>query len=161
MLTHLIWWVFYYLTLVWLSVMMWFMNTDKITNKCDMALRFITSMVLVLAVAIMAVVVVVPMVGDVVGLLKYIIYYFSIPTIILGVFLKLNQRYKWLISSAKRYMINNQYVDADILHNNTKLFFLFWPIYVPSVILYTIISEVYHRYLKNWFKIPTGFPPDE
>jgi prepilin-type N-terminal cleavage/methylation domain-containing protein len=93
-------------------------------------------------------------------LLFYVFMYFAIPAIIFGVALKLNQKYKWVVK--KRYasnffqykLKNGDDIDKDIIQLNLWAFIIAWPIYLPVMLAIIGGKEVYHRYLKNWFKIP-------
>ena len=90
----------------------------------------------------------------------YTFVYFSIPAIILGGLLKLNQKYKWLVKkwhSKTLYdykLKNGGTLDGDIVNHNMMAFFIIWPIYLPGIVAFVGGKEVYHRYLKNNFSIP-------
>jgi hypothetical protein len=94
-------------------------------------------------------------------LLFWVLVYFSIPVSISGVFLKLNQKYKWVVK--KRYGSKNLFdyklrnggtLDVDIVKINMIAFTTIWPIYLPGIVAFVGGKEVYHRYLKNGFSIP-------
>jgi hypothetical protein len=93
-------------------------------------------------------------------LLFWVLVYFSIPVSISGVFLKLNQKYKWVVK--KRYgknlfdykLRNGGTLDVDIVKINMIAFTTIWPIYLPGIVAFVGGKEVYHRYLKNGFSIP-------
>lgn len=93
-------------------------------------------------------------------LLFWVLVYFSIPAIILGGLLKLNQKYKWLVKkwySKTLYdykLKNGDTLDGDIVNHNMIAFFIIWPIYLPGIVAFVGGKEVYHRYLKNIFSIP-------
>jgi hypothetical protein len=93
-------------------------------------------------------------------LLFWVLVYFSIPAIIFGVFLKLNQKYKWLVKKwyNKTYydykLKNGGTLDGDIVKINMIAFTIIWPIYLPGIVAFVGGKEVYHRYLKNVFSIP-------
>ena len=92
--------------------------------------------------------------------LFWVLVYFSIPASIFGVFLKLNQKYKWVV---KKYynktlfdykLKNGGALDKDIVKLNMIAFTIIWPIYLPGIVAFVGSKEVYHRYLKNVFSIP-------
>ena len=96
-------------------------------------------------------------------LLFWVLVYFSIPAIILGGLLKLNQKYKWVVKkwynkTLYDYKLKNggtlvcKY--GDIVKLNMIAFTIFWPIYLPGIVVFVGGKEVYHRYLKNIFSIP-------
>jgi hypothetical protein len=98
-------------------------------------------------------------------LLFWVLVYFSIPAIIFGVFLKLNQKYKWVVKTyynktlydykLKNYKLKNGgTLDKDIVKINMIAFTIIWPIYLPGIVAFVGGKEVYHRYLKNVFSIP-------
>ena len=92
-------------------------------------------------------------------LLFYVFMYFAIPATIFGVTLKLNQKHKWVVKGKYngRYIANfidGEYIDNDIIQINLWAFFIIWPLYLTGVLAIIGGKEVYHRYLKNWFKIP-------
>ena len=93
-------------------------------------------------------------------LLFWVLVYFSIPASIFGGFLKLNQKYKWVV---KKYYSKNLFdyklknggaLDKDIVKLNMIAFVIIWPIYLPGIVAFVGGKEVYHRYLKNIFSIP-------
>ena len=92
--------------------------------------------------------------------LFFVLVYFSIPGIIFGVILKLNQKYRWVV---KKYYNKTLYdyklknggaLDKDIVKLNMIAFTIIWPIYLPGIVVFVGGKEVYHRYLKNVFSIP-------
>ena len=92
--------------------------------------------------------------------LFFVLVYFSIPAIILGGLLKLNQKYRWVV---KKYYNKTLYdyklknggaLDKDIVKLNMIAFTIIWPIYLPGIVAFVGGKEVYHRYLKNVFSIP-------
>jgi prepilin-type N-terminal cleavage/methylation domain-containing protein len=93
-------------------------------------------------------------------LLFYVFMYFAIPASIFGVALKLNQKHKWLVkkrfsSNFFKYRLKNgDDIDKEIVQINLWSFIIAWPIYLPGTLAIIGGKEVYHRYLKNWFKIP-------
>ena len=98
-------------------------------------------------------------------LLFWVLVYFSIPAIILGGLLKLNQKYKWVVKTyynktlydykLKNYKLKNGgTLDKDIVKLNMIAFTIIWPIYLPGIVAFVGGKEVYHRYLKNVFSIP-------
>jgi hypothetical protein len=97
--------------------------------------------------------------------LFWVLVYFSIPVSISGVFLKLNQKYKWVVKTyynktlydykLKNYKLKNGgTLDKDIVKLNMIAFTIIWPIYLPGIVAFVGGKEVYHRYLKNVFSIP-------
>ena len=92
--------------------------------------------------------------------LFWVLAYYSIPAIILGGLLKLNQKYKWLVKKwyNKTYydykLKNGGALDKDIVKINMIAFTIIWPIYLPGIVAFVGGKEVYHRYLKNVFSIP-------
>ena len=95
-------------------------------------------------------------------LLFWVLVYFSIPVSISGVFLKLNQKYKWVVKKRYGYgknlfdykLRNGGTLDVDIVKINMIAFTTIWPIYLPGIVAFVGGKEVYHRYLKNVFSIP-------
>jgi hypothetical protein len=93
-------------------------------------------------------------------LLFWVLVYFSIPAIILGGLLKLNQKYKWVVKKWYNKTLydyklkNGGTLDGSIVKINMIAFTIFWPIYLPGIVVFVGGKEVYHRYLKNNFSIP-------
>ncbi len=93
-------------------------------------------------------------------LLFWVLVYFSIPAIILGGLLKLNQKYKWVVKKWYNKTLydyklkNGGALDKDIVKRNMIAFTIIWPIYLPGIVAFVGGKEVYHRYLKNIFSIP-------
>ncbi len=85
--------------------------------------------------------------------LFWVLVYFSIPAIIFGVFLKLNQKYKWVIKGRNnRYIANfvdGEYMDSDMVTIHMNAYFFCWPIYIPCVVVWIGSAELYHRYIKT------------
>lgn len=117
---------------------------------------------LLIVIAILAIIagILISMVSSFPKLIFYTFVYFSIPAIILGGLLKLNQKYKWLVKkwySKTLYdykLKNGGTLDGDIVNHNMMVFFIIWPIYLPGIVVFVGGKEVYHRYLKNNFSIP-------
>ena len=130
-------------------------NYMKINNK---AFTLIELLVLLAIIAIVATLVA----GfvNIFNFLFWVLVYFSVPASIFGVFLKLNQKYKWIVK--KRYnktyydykLKNGGTLDGDIVKINMIAFVIIWPIYLPGIVAFVGGKEVYHRYLKNVFSIP-------
>ena len=98
--------------------------------------------------------------SNIFSFLFWLLAYYSIPAIILGGLLKLNQKYKWVV---KKYYNKNLFdyklknggaLDKDIVKLNMIAFTIIWPIYLPGIVVFVGCKEVYHRYLKNIFSIP-------
>ena len=117
---------------------------------------------LLIVIAILAIIagILISMVSSFPKLIFYTFVYFSIPAIILGGLLKLNQKYKWVV---KKYynktlfdykLKNGGALDKDIVKINMIAFTIIWPIYLPGIVVFVGGKEVYHRYLKNIFSIP-------
>ena len=85
--------------------------------------------------------------------LFWVLVYFSIPAIIFGVFLKLNQKYKWVIKGRNNRYIDNtnrgEYMDSDMVTIHMNAYFFCWPIYIPCVVVWIGSAELYHRYIKT------------
>jgi hypothetical protein len=121
-----------------------------------------TSVELLIVILIVAIIggIVIPFVSSFPKLLFNVFMYFSIPAIIFGVALKLNQKHKWLVK--KRYdgsffryeLKNGDQIDNDIIQLNVWAFIITWPLYLPGVLAIIGVKEVYHRYLKDRFSIP-------
>ena len=127
--------------------------------KTNKAFTLIELCVLLVILAIIAGMVI-PFVSSFPKLIFYTFVYFSIPAIILGGLLKLNQKYKWVVKkwhSKTLYdykLKNGGTLDGDIVNHNMMTFFIIWPIYLPGIVVFVGGKEVYHRYLKNNFSIP-------
>ena len=117
---------------------------------------------LLIVIAILAIIagILISMVSSFSKFFFYTFVYFSIPAIILGGLLKLNQKYKWVV---KKYynknlfdykLKNGRALDKDIVKINMIAFTIIWPIYLPGIVAFVGGKEVYHRYLKNIFSIP-------
>ena len=79
--------------------------------------------------------------------------YFSIPGIIFGVFLKLNQKYRWVVKGRyDRYLANfidGEYMDNVMVNIHLNAYFILWPFYIPCFIVWVGGRELYHRYIKT------------
>ena len=131
-------------------------NYMKTNNKA------FTLIELLIVIAILAIIagMVIPFVSSFPKLIFNIFMYFAIPASIFGGFLKLNQKYKWVV---KKYYSKNLFdyklknggaLDKDIVKLNMIAFVIIWPIYLPGIVAFVGGKEVYHRYLKNNFSIP-------
>jgi len=117
---------------------------------------------LLVVIAILAIIgaMVIPFISNFPKLVFYVFMYFAIPASIFGVALKLNQKHKWLVkkrfsSNFFKYRLKNgDDIDKEIVQINLWSFIIAWPIYLPGTLAIIGGKEVYHRYLKNWFKIP-------
>ena len=127
--------------------------------KTNKAFTLIELCVLLVILAIIAGMVI-PFVSSFPKLIFNIFMYFAIPASIFAGFLKLNQKYKWVV---KKYynknlfdykLKNGRALDKDIVKLNMIAFTIIWPIYLPGIVAFVGGKEVYHRYLKNIFSIP-------
>jgi len=117
---------------------------------------------LLVVIAILAIIggMVIPFISNFPKLVFYVFMYFSIPSSIFGVALKLNQKHKWLVkkrfgSNFFKYRLKNgDDIDKEFVQINLWSFIIAWPIYLPGTLAIIGGKEVYHRHLKNWFKIP-------
>ena len=129
----------------------------KTNNK---AFTLVELCILLAIIAIVIVMVAPPFFSSFSKFFFYTLVYFSIPAIIFGVILKLNQKYKWLVKKwyNKTYydykLKNGGTLDGDIVKINMIAFTIIWPIYLPGIVAFVGGKEVYHRYLKNIFSIP-------
>jgi hypothetical protein len=127
--------------------------------KNNKAFTFVEMFIVVVIVAIIGAIVL-QFVDSFARLLFYVFMYFAIPASIFGVALKLNQKHKWLVkkrfsSNFFKYRLKNgDDIDKEIVQINLWSFIIAWPIYLPGTLAIIGGKEVYHRYLKNWFKIP-------
>ena len=91
--------------------------------------------------------------GKLLKLLMCAVVYFSIPGIIFGVILKLNQKYRWVVKgNYDRYIANfidSNYMDDDMVSINLYAYFFLWPFYIPCFIAWVGGKELYHRYIKT------------
>ena len=131
-------------------------NYMKTNNK---AFTLIELLIVIVILAIIAGMVI-PFVSSFPKLIFNIFMYFAIPASIFAGFLKLNQKYKWVV---KKYynknlfdykLKNGRALDKDIVKLNMIAFTIIWPIYLPGIVAFVGGKEVYHRYLKNIFSIP-------
>lgn len=137
----------------------------KTINK---AFTFVELCILLVIIAI-----VITLVAGFVNIFKFLFcvaVYFSIPGIIFGVFLKLNQKYKWIVKGKyDRYIANfidGEYMDNEMVNILLTAYFIIWPIYIPCFIAWIGGKELHHRYIKTiiynmskkkggFFSIPT------
>ena len=127
----------------------------KTTNKAFTLIELLVSVVIIA--------IVLSMVAAFTNIFKFLFcvaVYFSIPGIIFGVILKLNQKYRWVV---KKYynktlfdykLKNGGILDKDIVKINMIAFTIIWPIYLPGIVAFVGGKKVYHRYFKNNFSIP-------
>ncbi len=126
-----------------------------------------------LLVSVVIIAIVLSMVAAFTNIFKFLFWvlvYFSIPGIIFGVILKLNQKYRWVVKgNYGRYIANfidSNYMDDDIVTINLYAYFFLWPFYIPCFIAWVGGKELYHRYIKTmiynvskkkggFFSIPT------
>ena len=91
--------------------------------------------------------------GKLLKLLMWTVVYFSIPGVIFGGLLKLNQKYKWVVKGKyDRYIANfidGEYMDNDMVNIQLTAYFIIWPIYIPGFIAWVVGKELYHRYIKT------------
>ena len=130
-----------------------------ISNMKNKAFTLIELLVLIAILAIIGAMAI-PFISNFSKLVFYVFMYFAIPASIFGVALKLNQKHKWLVkkrfsSNFFKYRLKNgDDIDKEIVQINLWSFIIAWPIYLPGTLAIIGGKEVYHRYLKNWFKIP-------
>ena len=131
-------------------------NYMKTNNKAFTVIELLVVIVILAIIAGM----VIPFVSSFPKLIFNIFMYFAIPASIFAGFLKLNQKYKWVV---KKYynknlfdykLKNGRALDKDIVKLNMIAFTIIWPIYLPGIVAFVGGKEVYHRYLKNIFSIP-------
>jgi prepilin-type N-terminal cleavage/methylation domain-containing protein len=126
-----------------------------------------------LLVSLVIIAIVLSMVAAFTNIFKFLFcvaVYFSIPGIIFGVLLKLNQKYRWVVKGKyDRYIANfidGEYMDNDMVNIHLYAYFILWPIYIPCFIAWVVGKELYHRYIKTmlyniskkkggFFSIPT------
>ena len=91
--------------------------------------------------------------GKLLKLLMWAVVYFSIPGIIFGGLLKLNQKYRWVVKGKyDRYIANfkdGEYMDNDMVNIHLNAYFIIWPFYIPCFIAWIGGKELYHRYIKT------------
>ena len=92
--------------------------------------------------------------------LFWVLVYFSIPGIIFGGLLKLNQKYRWVVKGKyDRYIANfkdGEYMDNDMVNIHLNAYFIIWPIYIPVFVACVGGKKLYHGFFKNFFSIPEG-----
>ena len=120
----------------------------KTNNKA-----FTSSGLLVVVVIIAIVLAMVSAFTNIFKFLFWVAVYFSIPGIIFGGLLKLNQKYKWVVKGKyDRYIANfkdGEYMDNDMVNIHLNAYFILWPIYIPCFIACVGGKELYHRYIKT------------
>ena len=140
----------------------------KTTNK---GFTIVELLVVIAIVAIIAGMAIPPLMtiegifGKLLKLLMWAVVYFSIPGIIFGGLLKLNQKYKWVVKGKyDRYIANfidGEYMDNEMVNILLTAYFIIWPIYIPCFIAWIGGKELYHRYIKtiiyNMSKKKDGF----
>ena len=135
----------------------------KTTNK---AFTIIELLVVVAIVAIIAAIVI-PIVMTFSKFFFYVFLYFSIPASILGLILKLNQKYKWVVKKRHRkygysnddfdYQLKSgEYLTKDTITNHALTFIFVWPIHIPVFVACVCGKKLYHGFFKNFFSIPEG-----
>ena len=142
----------------------------KTTNKAFTFIEFLVLPAIIAIIAGMTIMTVDGIFGKLLKLLMCAVVYFSIPGIIFGGLLKLNQKYKWVVKGKyDRYIANfidGEYMDTDMVNIHLNAYFIIWPFYIPGFIVWVVGKELYHRYIKNmiynmskkkggFFSIPT------
>ena len=120
----------------------------KTTNKAFTIIELLVSVVIIA--------IVLSMVAAFTNIFKFLFcvaVYFSIPGIIFGVFLKLNQKYRWVVKGRyDRYLANfidGEYMDNVMVNIHLNAYFILWPFYIPCFIVWVGGRELYHRYIKT------------
>jgi hypothetical protein len=120
----------------------------KTTNKGFTIVEFLILLAIIVIVLAMTAAFV-----NVFKFLFWVLVYFSIPGIIFGVFLKLNQKYKWVVKGRyDRYLANfidGEYMDNVMVNIHLNAYFILWPFYIPCFIVWVGGRELYHRYIKT------------
>ena len=120
----------------------------KTTNKGFTIVELLVSLVIIAIVLAM-----VAAFMNIFKFLFWVIFYFSIPGIIFGVILKLNQKYRWVVKGKyDRYIANfidGEYMDNEMVNIQLTAYFILWPIYIPCFIVWIGGKELYHRYIKT------------
>ena len=109
-----------------------------------------------LLVSLVIIAIVLSMVAAFTNIFKFLFWvfvYFSIPGIIFGGLLKLNQKYKWVVKGKyDRYIANfidGEYMDNEMVNIQLTAYFIIWPFYIPCFIVWVGGKELYHRYIKT------------
>ena len=120
----------------------------KTTNKAFTLIEFLVLLTILAIVLSM-----VAAFTNIFKFLFWVLVYFSIPGIIFGVILKLNQKYRWVVKGKyDRYIANfidGEYMDNDMVNIHLNAYFIIWPIYIPCFIAWIGGKELYHRYIKT------------
>ena len=135
----------------------------KTTNK---AFTLIELLVVVAIAAIIAAIVI-PIVITFSKFFFYVFLYFSIPASILGLILKLNQKYKWVVKKRHRKYLHSdddfdyqlksgEYLTKDTITNHVLALIFIWPIHIPVFVACVGGKKLYHGFFKNFFSIPEG-----
>ena len=123
-------------------------NYMKTNNKGFTIVELLVSLVIIAIVLSM-----VAAFTNIFKFLFWVLVYFSIPGIIFGGLLKLNQKYRWVVKGKyDRYIANfidGEYMDNDMVTINLNAYFILWPIYIPGFIAWVGGKELYHRYIKT------------
>ena len=128
----------------------------KTTNK---GFTIVELLVVIAIVAIIAGMAIPPLMtiegifGKLLKLLMCAVVYFSIPGIIFGGLLKLNQKYRWVVKGKyDRYIANfidGEYMDNEMVNIQLTAYFILWPFYIPCFVAWIGGKELYHRYIKT------------
>ena len=109
-----------------------------------------------LLVSVVIIAIVLSMVAAFTNIFKFLFcvaVYFSIPGIIFGVLLKLNQKYRWVVKGKyDRYIANfidGEYMDNEMVNIQLTAYFILWPFYIPCFVARVGGKELYHRYIKT------------
>ena len=122
-------------------------------NKAFTFIEFLVLLAIIAIIAGMTIMTVDGIFGKLLKLLMWTVVYFSIPGIIFGGLLKLNQKYKWVVKGKyDRYIANfidGEYMDNDMVNIHLNAYFIIWPFYIPCFIAWIGGKELYHRYIKT------------